>query len=180
MAVYTVHAPRLAEGETPDPAELVFVKDGFCWPALFIPVVWLIWRGLWLALLIYLVLVIGLASLAGFAGSDASTAVMVLFAVWFALEANGLRRWTLERHRHQLVGVVEGRTREEAERRFFGEEGPVAVAVAPVAAALEPAPTPAPANMAEAKPVAATPTPPPLPKRAPAIVGLFPTPGGNR
>ena len=170
MTVYTVHAPRLGEGETPDPAELVFVKDGFCWPALFIPVVWLVWRGLWLSLLIYLVLAIGLASLAGLAGSSASTAVMVLFAIWFALEANGLRRWTLERHRYRLVGVVEGRTQEEAERRFFDESG----APAPPPAAV-PSET-VPATAAAVPP----PTVPPRPKRPPAIVGLFPTPGGSR
>ena len=48
---------------------------------------------------------------------------MILFAFWFALEANGLRRWTLERRGYVLVGVVEGRTLEEAERRFFAEAG---------------------------------------------------------
>ena len=174
MTVYTVHAPRLAEGETPDPAELVFVKDGFCWPALFIPVVWLIWRGLWLALLVYLVLAVALGLLSGLAGSDASTAVMILFALWFALEANGIRRWTLERHRYRLVGVVEGRTPEEAERRFFDEAAGLPVAPQP------PAAVPPPAPAAAAPPPAAPVAPPPRPKRPSAIVGLFPTPGGSR
>ena len=121
MTVYTVHAPMKADGVAVDPGELVFVKEGFSWPALLIPPVWLIYRRLWLALLIWLVAVIVLGALAGFAGTDASTVVLVLFAFWFALEANGFRRWTLERRRHALVGVVEGRTLEEAERRFFGE-----------------------------------------------------------
>jgi len=165
MAVYTIHAPRVREGTAPDPADLVFVKDGFCWPALFVPVVWLVWRGLWLSLLLYLVLALGLAWLSGHAGSDASTGVMVLFAVWFALEANGLRRWTLERRGHRLVGVVEGRSREEAERRFFAGDDGVAGAPAPVA---------------ERTPVAAAPAAPPPPKRPPAIVGLFPAPGAGR
>src|SRR5262245_18774036 len=117
MALYTIHAPRPA-GDTPaEPADLIFIKDGFCWPALFIPLIWLFYRRLWLVLLLYLALGIGLAMVSGVAGTDASTAVLLLFAFWFALEANGLRRWTIERRRYDLVGVVEGRTLEEAERR---------------------------------------------------------------
>ena len=108
MTLYTVHAPMKPDGVAVDPAELVFVKDGFSWPALLIPPVWLIYRRLWLTLLIWLVAVIVLGTLAGFAGTDASTAVMILFAFWFALEANGFRRWTLERRRHALVGVGRG------------------------------------------------------------------------
>jgi hypothetical protein len=174
MTLYTVHAPKAAAGDAAaDPADLVFVKDGFCWPALFVPVVWLVWRGLWLALLLYLVLAIGLGILSGLGGSDISAAVMVLFSVWFALEANGLRRWTLERHRHVLVGVVEGRDVAEAERRYFAEiaeSGPVSPgpdAVTATAVIAAPPPPPAP--------------PPPLPpRREPGIVGLFPTPRAGR
>ena len=166
MALYTVHAPRMADGAEPDPSDLVFVKDGFCWPALFIPLVWLIYRGLWLTLLLYVVALVGLSFVAGLAGSDASSAVIVLFAFWFALEANGLRRWTLERHRHDLVGVVEGRTREEAERRYFAE-----ATIGGTTAAQAPAiPPPAP-------PI---PPAPPAPKRNPGIVGLFPDPRETR
>jgi hypothetical protein len=165
MALFTVHAPRTADGAEADPSDLVFVKDGFCWPALFIPVVWLVYRGLWLTLLLYVVALVGLSFVAGLAGSDASTAVIVLFAFWFALEANGLRRWTLERHRYDLAGVVEGRTREEAERRYFAEVMDETVA-APAAATPPPAAPTLPA--------------PPAPKRNPGIVGLFPDPRGTR
>jgi hypothetical protein len=167
MALFTVHAPRMADGVEADPAELVFVKDGFCWPALFIPLVWLIYRGLWLTLLLYVVALVGLSFVAGLAGSDASSAVIVLFAFWFALEANGLRRWTLERHRYDLVGVVEGRTREEAERRYFAEAMIDGATAAPAAAITPPSAAPIPSA-------------PPAPKRNPGIVGLFPDPRGTR
>ena len=183
MTLYTVHAPRSAVGDAAkaDPADLVFVKDGFCWPALFIPLVWLVWRGLWLVLLLYLVLGIGLAVLSGLGGSDISTAVMVLFSIWFALEANGLRRWTLERRRHVLVGVVEARTPEEAERRYFAEIAEIAGAgPAPVAGPVPADPAPSPA-VAAAPPPPPPASPPPLPpRREPGIVGLFPTPRAGR
>jgi hypothetical protein len=175
MTIFTIHAPQKADGAAVDPAELVFVKDGFSWPALFIPPVWLVWHRLWLTLLIWVVAVVVLSILSGLAGSDASTAVMILFAFWFALEANGLRRWTLERRGYVLVGVVEGRTLEDAERRFFAEAG--VDGGAPVTM-----PSPYPATVAPPpSPAAPQPPPPPPPPRArPGIVGLFPAPGHRR
>lgn len=179
MTIFTVHAPGTADGAAVDPAELVFVKDGFSWPALLIPPVWLVWHRLWLTLLIWVVAVIVLSMLLGLAGSDASTAVTVLFAFWFALEANGLRRWTLERRGYVLVGVVEGRTVVEAERRFFAEaahgDG------ASVAAPSMPPPPPSPIVSAPAQPPWPSVQPPVHPPRAePGIVGLFPAPGHRR
>lgn len=168
MTVYTVHAPR-RDGSAPvDPVRLVFVKDGFCWPALFIPLIWLIWRGLWLPLVLYVVLGVGLAVGSSLMGADISTGVMLLFAFWFALEANGLRRWWLEVRGYSLVGVVEGRTLDEAERRWFEiwDEGGASVAAAK------------PVHVAAA-PAAEQTAPRPMPKRDHGIVGLFPTPGAR-
>jgi hypothetical protein len=164
MALYTVHVPASPGGAAADPLDFVFVKDGFCWPALFIPVFWLIFRRLWLVLLIYLAALAVLAVLGSFAGDTASSALIVLFALYFALEANGLRRWTIERRGGRLIGVVEARSREEAERRFFAAwVGAAAPAAVP--------PVTAPPRMA--------PPPPPAPG-APEVVGLFPAPGAGR
>ena len=172
MALYTVHAPQKPDGVALDPGELVFVKDGFSFAALLIPPVWLVWRRLWLTLLIWVVAVIVLGTLAGFAGSTALSAVMILFAFWFALEANGFRRWTLERRRHALVGVVEGRTLAEAERRFFSGTDLADLANRPAA----PAP-----GLAVRATTASQPAPSPPPRRPePGIVGLFPAPGTGR
>src|SRR5690606_35961932 len=131
---------------------------------------------------------IGLGLLSGLAGNTASKAVMLLFAVWFALEANGLRRWTLERTGRGMIGVVEGRTAETAECRWFA----AAEASAPV---VRPAPPPPPAPSAPRPPAPteataakiSPPSPPPAPKMPPppprpaepGIVGLFPSPGGR-
>lgn len=178
MTIFTVHAPPKPEGAAADPAEYVFVKDGFSWPALLIPPIWLIWHRLWLTLLIWVAAVVVLSILAGFAGADASTAVIALFAVWFALEANGLRRWTLERRSYALVGVVEGRRIEDAERRFFAETAsddasPVVASSAPASGLSAPLFTMSAPSSAPSAP------PPPSPQRG-GIVGLFPTPGHRR
>lgn len=172
MTLYTVHAPKTPDGAAVDPSELVFVKDGFSWPALFIAPVWLVWHRLWLTLLIWVVAVIVLSILSGLAGSDASTAVMILFAFWFALEANGFRRWTLERRGYVLAGVVEGRRLEDAERRFYAEAGVEAGASVAM-------PSPSPATGASRPSPSPAPPPPPPPPRS-GIVGLFPAPGHRR
>ena len=171
MTLFTVHAPSPPDGAAVDPAELVFVKDGFSWPALLIPPIWLVWRRLWLTLLIWAVAVVVLSILSGLAGSDASTAVMILFGFWFALEANGFRRWTLERRGYALVDVVEGRTLVEAEWRFFAQAGDAGAGLV------------APSSMPVQRPVQApwAPVAPPVRPRSEAgIVGLFPNPGHRR
>jgi hypothetical protein len=170
MSLYTIHAPKKPDGVAADPADFVFIKDGFCWPALFIPIIWIIYRRLWLVLLIYIVAVFVLSTLAGLAGGAASFGVLVLFALYFALEANGLRRWTYERRRHALIGVVEGRNRDEAELRFY-----VAAAQAGPAEDATPA---APASPAPPPP--APPTPWKAASGEPEVVGLFPAPGTSR
>ena len=174
MTIFTVHAPPGVEAAALDPAALVVVKEGFSWPALLIPPVWLVWHRQWLVLLIWIVAGVVLSILSGLAGTDASTVVMLLFAFWFALEANGLRRWTLERRGYALLGVVEGRSLEEAERRFFAEaaSGDDALAVSaapPQSEASPPPPTPSPSSAAPSR------RPP-----GPGIVGLFPAPGHRR
>ena len=96
MRLYTVLAPTGRPDDAPDPLSLVFVKEGFCWPALFFPEIWLIFRRLWLV----------------WSSSSiiAAVALLTLFAdrapgplpwtaarprpLFFALEGNDLRRWT--------------------------------------------------------------------------------------
>ena len=47
MRAYTVHAPP---DEPAAPERFAFVKDGFSWPALFVPILWILWHRLWLTL----------------------------------------------------------------------------------------------------------------------------------
>jgi Protein of unknown function (DUF2628) len=167
MALYTIHAPRKADGAAASPAELVFVKEGFCWPALIIPLIWTLYRRLWLMVLLLLAAVFLLVLLREAGGAVASV-VYLLGRILYGLEANGLRRWTLERNGHTLVGVVEGRNVEEAERRFFTEWH----ADAPDADLTPRNPGSSPTAWAPApwQPAAGE----------PEVVGLFPTPGSPR
>jgi hypothetical protein len=57
MRVYTVHIhPRRRDADGLGDRDVVLVKEGFCWPALFFSVIWAIWKGLWLVALLFLLL----------------------------------------------------------------------------------------------------------------------------
>ena len=172
MTLYTVHAPPMkAIGASPDPAAIVFVKEGFCWPALFIPELWLIFRRLWIVLVLYVAVVVGMAFASEVIEEPLPAIALILLRLYFALEANGLRRWTLERRSYSLLGVVEGRNLEEAERRFFEEWS------------AHPAGSGPPGTTEIAAPAAPIPPVPPQPWKPSAeageLVGLFPAPGGR-
>jgi hypothetical protein len=187
MAIYTVLAPALRDGDVaPDPMKTVFVKDGFSWPALFFAVIWMIYRRMWLVLVVYVAVGLAAGFVAQRTGGDVAGFAMVLAHLLFALEANNLRRWTLERRGLRLVGVAEGRNVEEAEIGYFaGIEAGGPVVVAPPIPPTPPAPPAPPVR----------PTPPPMPgvlyrpdpvrpsAEAGDVVGLFPapatTPGGR-
>ncbi|WP_026380557.1 DUF2628 domain-containing protein [Afifella pfennigii] len=175
MRHYTVHLPaELAERPFAEAAveRAVFVKDGFNWPALFIPLIWLLFRRMWLALLLYLAASAAIAGIGAFAGETAATWSGIAFAILFALEANNLRRWTLERRGYREVGSASGAGEEEAALRFFSDGG--------LAGSYRPAVGEATLDRAPAS------VPRFSPRRAsgradgeePAVMGLFPERGG--
>ena len=172
MPVYTVFAPPRTPGATaPDPLSFVFVKDGFCWPALFIPELWLLFRRLWLVLVVYVAISLVVSIVGSEAGGPLPWVTLALMHLLFALEGNALRRWKLSSRGYELIGVAEGR-RDAAEYRFFSAWQPPAPAEAPAT------PPPPPANPADD----ARPLPPrvetPSAERG-HVVGLFPSPGGT-
>lgn len=162
-AVYTVHVPPARGGKASPIEEAAFVKDGLSWPALFFAVIWMIYHRMWLVLVAYLVVVFGFMWLGAPLVEPAQSAIMVLFAIWFALEANNLRRWTMEGTGWRMIGVSEGRDLLDAERNFFAGETALGMSVPPV-----PPVPPTPPDR-PAAPV------PPQPPQTP-VVGLFPEP----
>jgi hypothetical protein len=80
-----------------------------------------------------------------------------LFAILTGLEANSLRRWTLQRRGWVSHGVVVADNLEAAERRFFDSW------VAAQGRARS----------------SGSPAPPRVPGKAPDVIGLFPQPGAH-
>lgn len=122
MALYSVYEPDapppdlVARGE-----RLVFVKDGFSWPALFAAPLWLIYHRMWLGLAIFiggLLLLDFVLSLSRASEAIAGWAVLA-YLLLFAMEANDLRRYSAEWKGHRFVGMAFGGNREEAEVNFF-------------------------------------------------------------
>ena len=156
MAVFTVHEPRPRKNESAAaPERYRFVRDGFHFWAFLLGPLWMLWRRMWLVLLMYLVAVTaiqyGLYRL-GMSGA-VKFAVGFLIALLVGFEAGTLRRWSLRRWTQ--VGVVVAPDRDEAERRFFAtwEEG----------AALPPSTAPMPPTA-------------PVSRPSSEVLGLFPEP----
>jgi hypothetical protein len=120
MTVYTVHEPPPGKrGGKALSERIQFVRDGFYfWAFLFGPF-WMLWRRLWLVLVLYLVGlgVIQFALWSVEAPITVQFVVAVLIAILVGFEAGSLRRWSLSRWRER--GIVVAPNLEMAERRFF-------------------------------------------------------------
>jgi hypothetical protein len=162
MKIFTVHEPPLRRNESVvDPDRFVFVRDGFYfWAFLFGPL-WMIWRRLWLVLLIYAVVIaalqVGLYALGMSPAVNFTVGFLIALLVGF--EAATLRRWTLTRRRFRNLGPVVAPNLETAEHRFF-DAWTSRVDMPP------PIPSQAPQP----------PRPPAYPPSAPEVIGLFPEP----
>lgn len=115
MRIYSVHV----RGGEPD-QDLVLVKDGFCWPAFFLSVLWAAWHRLWLVALLFLALDLTVGVVIGLIDPDlgAETAITLGLAAAIGAVANDLRRWTLTRRGFKDAGDVLGRDAMAAEQRF--------------------------------------------------------------
>ena len=176
MALHTVFAPPPEPGAAaPDPLGFVFVKDGFCWPALFIPELWLLFRRMWLVFLIYLAASAAIGIIGSKVGGPLPWVTLLLMHLLFALESNALRRRKLSGVGYAFVGVAEG-SREEAELRFFSQWQPPAPPTAPAAPSGEAPPVQATAPaVADARVLA----PATVSAESGTVIGLFPAPGGT-
>ena len=161
MKIFTVHVPVTRDGEVSTNLDRFrFVRDGFHFWAFLLGPIWMLWHGLWLVVLIYLIgiagLMVGLMALG--LSSAVQFAVGFLIAVLIGCEAGSLRRWSLRR-RWTLAGLVAAPDRESAERRFF-ESWTGGAAPLPRLAPLPPAM--------------------PIAPSSPDVLGLFPQPEPRR
>jgi Protein of unknown function (DUF2628) len=121
MHTYTVHEPHDGPADRFERGEaLVFVRDGFSLTAAVLTPFWMIANGLWLALLAYLAVLVGIELavwLLGI-GQQAGSWILVALHLLVGFESDEIRRWTLARRGYDLVGSVSGRNLDECERRF--------------------------------------------------------------
>ncbi|WP_339830818.1 DUF2628 domain-containing protein [uncultured Parvibaculum sp.] len=124
MRIYTVHQ---LPGAPLDGAGIVLVKEGFSFPAFAFSWIWLLWHRLWIALALWILLVVAVSLVAqNLFGAEAAAVCSLVLQLMLGFEANDIRRWTLERNRYRMVGLAGGGNLEEAERAFFAKwEGPL-------------------------------------------------------
>jgi hypothetical protein len=163
MTIYTVLAPPVsATGGLDEADRMIFVRDGFSWPAFLIPVVWMLYRRMWVVLCFYALYLVAIELAGRFLGAPTATALGLLGALFLGFEGATLLRWTLNRRRFTEQGLVEARSRDEAEIRFFHRFADASPAGG----------GPRPAGLAGFRPA--------RPDSSADIVGLFPTPGTVR
>ena len=122
MVTYTVHEPPAPGADRIDRGvELEFVKDGFSWLTAICPPLGLLANGLWLIAGGY----IAGAALLGWALNQLKVDPQLIGIIFFMLniylgfEASTLKRWMLDQKGWQTLGVVNGTSISECERRFF-------------------------------------------------------------
>jgi len=119
-----VYEPRYTVADPIERAEhLAFVKDGFRWWAAIVPALWLMVKGLWLefALCVLVILALTWGLQAAGANDSVGSTLLLIAQLLFGFEASTIESAALERRGWRNLGWVEGRNRDEAERRFFTE-----------------------------------------------------------
>jgi hypothetical protein len=124
MPTFTVHEPPPRKGEAASaPERFVFVRDGFyVWAFLLAPI-WLLWRRLWLAFFIFLVVNIALGVGLRLIGAPDVVKYLatLLVALLIGFEASSIWRRKLAWKKWKMLGFVVGEDAEAAEQRFFTE-----------------------------------------------------------
>jgi hypothetical protein len=166
MPAYAVLEPPRRNRSADDHTDrFVFLREKFSPGAFLFGPVWMIWRRLWVVLIIYVVIV-GLIEYglrrAGIAWPIRAT-VYFFIQLLIGLEATSLRHWTRIRRGWRDCGVVIADDLEMAERRFFDTRAARRSAARTV-------------EQAATSPLTGDPMGPVRPD----IIGLFPEPGGGR
>ncbi len=104
----------------------VFIKEGFSLWAAFLGPLWLVMKSMWVETGVYIAALITGAILMEAIGfhAQAISAAMLLANLGFGLFARDLLRFHIERKGYKFVSVVNGKTMDECETRFFQNSQP--------------------------------------------------------
>ena len=118
VKLYSVHD---RPGSPAPDRDVVLVKEGFCWPAFFLTVLWPLWHRLWRVFVVVLALGAGLEAVLVVVGADqvTATAAGLAYSIAIGFGAGDWRRSGLLRQGYRPLGVVAAANRDAALRRFF-------------------------------------------------------------
>ena len=119
MRHYTVQQRQ--DWDTGTDPDVVLIKEGFCWPALCVPLLWLIYRLLLLGLLAYLSATAILSAAVKYTGMEPLLGLLlsVVLSLLVASLANDWRRWRLAAKGYELVAIAAAANLRQAETKFF-------------------------------------------------------------
>jgi len=112
--------PNVSADHLKSAEQLLFVKDGFSWLAALLPAFWLLWKRMWLELVVFVAgagFVVWAFTAAG--APDAGNVILLIAQIILGFESGTLYGANLERRGYKLVGTVSGRGEEDCERRFL-------------------------------------------------------------
>lgn len=118
MAIYTVHS---RQPDTRNGDDIVFVKEGFCWPAFLFTAVWLLYKRMWIVLAMVVAYELAVAASGDLLNLGALALLPGSLAVSLVLgfEGTDIYRWTLRLRGYREIGVQSGQSLEDAELGFF-------------------------------------------------------------
>ena len=126
---YTIYEPRRTDKNPLNRADqLVFVREGFSFWAMIAPPLWMIYHGLWRALLGFFILIFAIKLITWLFALESLTPGLLIISLFvgFGFLANDLRRFFLEKDGFQMIGAITGPSQLECERRFFHTWRPLA------------------------------------------------------
>ena len=119
MRHYTVQQRQ--DWDTGTDPDVVLIKEGFCWPALFVPLLWLIYRLQFLGLLAYLSATAILSAAVKYTGMEPllGLSLSIVLSLLVASLANDWRRWRLAAKGYELVTIAAADNLRQAEQKIF-------------------------------------------------------------
>lgn len=118
MAIFTVYLPP---GDAPAPEKIVFLRDGFSFPAFFFGPLWLLWARAWIMAGAWTLLLAAIGGLGAVLKIPSETMSLAGLAAAMVLGFEGERlvAWSLNRRGYVETDLVIGDSVGEAEEVFF-------------------------------------------------------------
>ena len=127
VAIFAVYVhPDGTSTNAPDTGDLShfrFIPERPSLLALLFPPLWLAYKKMWLALLIWFSLASFLSWIGIFLNLVGWEYLSVLFLIWGSFVARDVETWSMERSGWELCGIVSAVSTTEAELIFFRDSG---------------------------------------------------------
>jgi len=120
LKLFTVH---IKPDEKTNENDMVFVREGFSWPAFILTILWTLYHRLWFLSCVIVLVNVGLVYGVDLVGLDAAALSIFQFAfqLWVGYVANDYLREGLTQQGYVTAAVVSGENQSLAERRFLDQ-----------------------------------------------------------